>query len=420
MNTLLAAFAATVICAQCEDGLRPPTDLNVADVPGVVAARVDPGTDARDPEGSSKLDLAAVLISAARAAPWSGGPRTGQGEAAEPPVASDFVLAGQPPRPSRRVSLLMAVQKTATPRATDTPETARKEHLRSVAHMVWFRTREDQNFVNRTLLLGQRMEQSDKGSPEFAYPTTGAELLAALVEASRKGVIANLVIYGHAAPSSLYMREDRGFYRSVAAVAAKSPLASGAEAEDDNEAVLRALGARDLADLQSLVASGEIRFAKDAVIVIAGCAAGGERDVEPTGMGARLAEISGATVFASVGVTDQSMAGRHGSAGEYSRGTWAKFVKGAPPEKLNTRILDALERVVPDDGPSTVTSAPVRPASLLPLQGFRHLECAALDRLDLRTSRNPSCGLGLPADSIADLSPDWPVLPRAVALAPPG
>ena len=51
------------------------------------------------------------------------------------------------------------------------------------------------------------------------WSSTGDEFLRALVEASRRGPIGNLVVYGHAAPNALFMREDRGFYGSVEDVA---------------------------------------------------------------------------------------------------------------------------------------------------------------------------------------------------------
>src|ERR1043165_835008 len=70
---------------------------------------------------------------------------------------------------------------------------------------------------------------------------------------------------------------------------------------------LRAMGARDLADLMELVASGDIRFAKNAVIVFAGCGVAGRRDVDLAGIAARMAGIADATVIASIDVTDQSM-----------------------------------------------------------------------------------------------------------------
>ena len=64
-------------------------------------------------------------------------------------------------------------------------------------------------------------------APQLGAATTGEEFLDALIAASRNGPIANLVVYGHAAPAALFMREDRGFYASVMDVAKSSQIASG-------------------------------------------------------------------------------------------------------------------------------------------------------------------------------------------------
>jgi hypothetical protein len=48
-------------------------------------------------------------------------------------------------------------------------------------------------------------------------------------------------------------------------------------------------------------------------------------------------------VIASIDVTDQSMArGRNFRNHEYSRRTWVRFRGGELPERLNTRVIDAL------------------------------------------------------------------------------
>ncbi len=113
----------------------------------------------------------------------------------------------------------------------------------------------------------------------------------------------------------------------------------------EKEKILRSYGARDLSDLEALVQRGEIRFAPDAIVIFTGCAAGGERDIDPTGIAASIATIGHATVIASQGVTDQSMAGRNGymSRNEYSRGTWVLFSEKAEPLRLGTRVLDPLK-----------------------------------------------------------------------------
>jgi hypothetical protein len=152
------------------------------------------------------------------------------------------------------------------------------------------------------------------------------------------------------------MREDRGFYASVDEIAQGSRIVEGTD--EARASQLRAMGARDLGDLMELVASGEIRFAKNAVIVFAGCGTAGKRDVEPAGIAARAAEIADATVVASVDVTDQSMGrGRTFRDREYSRRTWVRFAPGQIPERLNTRVIDTLKQL--NLGVAAVASAPL-------------------------------------------------------------
>jgi hypothetical protein len=258
------------------------------------------------------------------------------------------------------VNVLVADQKTAALRLSDTPETARKERKGSVVRLVKFRVLEDENFARRAGILAHRMVQGLnqlEDPPDTVRPTTGAEFLDALVSASRQGPIRNLVIFGHAGPASLYMMEDRGFYGSVTEVAAGTRLVDGIVA--DKEKDLRRLGARDLRDLEALVASGDIDFAPNAVVIFTGCAAAGEKDIDPSGIAARFADITNATVIASLGVTDQSIAGRRVAFDEYSRGTWVRFVKGAEPQKLGTRALDPLSALHLDGGSLPVVYRPI-------------------------------------------------------------
>ena len=57
-----------------------------------------------------------------------------------------------------------------------------------------------------------------------------------------------------------------------------------------------------------------------------------------------MAEITGAKVIASIDVTDQSMGrGANFRNHEYSRRTWVRFTREQPPERLNTRVIDALK-----------------------------------------------------------------------------
>jgi hypothetical protein len=264
------------------------------------------------------------------------------------------------PETTPDVTVLIAAQRTALPRTTDTLRTARKEGQRSVARLVRLRDREDANFAYRAVNLAKRMKETSRfiNPPELATAATGDEFLQALIVASRQGPISNLVVFGHAAPKALYMREDQGFYASVAEVAEKSPLAIGIDAQGAD--VLRTLGARDLGDLEKLIGSGDVRFAADAVIVLTGCASAGHRRIDMSGIAARLADITGATIIASVGVTDQSMMRRAASRWNLggSRGSWMRFAKGTSPQKLPSKYVDALQQLHTDGVPSAVTTGP--------------------------------------------------------------
>ena len=179
-----------------------------------------------------------------------------------------------------RVNLFVAVHRTAAQRYSDTYLTNGQKRRRSIAVSMRLRRQDDANFTNRTRFLARRVEEMGRpvSAPQLGVATTGEEFLAALVEASRRGPIANLVIYGHAAPTALFMREDRGFYASLMEVAKASHVVSGEDIEKDEQ--LRAAGARDLSDFERLVARGEIRFTGHAVIVFAGCGVAGKRDIE--------------------------------------------------------------------------------------------------------------------------------------------
>jgi hypothetical protein len=243
------------------------------------------------------------------------------------------------------VNLFVAGHRTGAQRYSDFYLTSGKPRRRPVAVSMRLRRADDANFTNRTRYLARRL--AEIGRPvgaQLGVATTGEEFLATLIAASRKGAIANLVVYGHAAPNALFMREDRGFYGSVMEVARGSHVVSGEEIEKDEQ--LRLAGARDLSDFEQLVGRGEIRFARNAVIVFAGCGVAGKRDIEPNSIAARMAEITGAKVIASIDVTDQSMTrGPDFRNKEYSRRDWVRFTRAQAPERLNTRVIDALKQL---------------------------------------------------------------------------
>jgi hypothetical protein len=259
--------------------------------------------------------------------------------AAVPPAFESAATADKADAP---VNLLIAAHRTTAQRYSDSWLTSGKPRRRAVAVSMRLRRQDDANFSNRTRWLARRIEDTRAASPELAAVSTGEEFLRVLIEASRRGPIANLVIYGHAAANALFMREDRGFYAAVDDVARETNIVEGTE--EARASQLRAMGARDLSDLMELVAGGDIRFARNAVIVFAGCGTAGRRDIDAGGIAARAAEIADATVIASIDVTDQSMGrGRAFRDHEYSRRSWVRFVPEQAPERLNTKVIDALK-----------------------------------------------------------------------------
>jgi hypothetical protein len=274
-------------------------------------------------------------------------------------------------------TVVIANQRTALPRLTDTLRTARRYRKRSVAHLMAFRAKEDANFANRGRRLAGRMAEIGRfaSAPEFHAVTSGAEFLDALIVASREKPIKNLVVYGHATSTALYMREDIGFYVDVAEVAAKTKVVPGSD--EDRLELLHLMGARDLADLQRYLREGHIRFAKDPVIVFAGCEAAGRRDAEGPSLARQFATLLDATVIASIGVTDQSMArSQRARNNEYSRGTWVKFVRDEAPQKLGTRVIDALRYLVPDPPKETPPPQPSEPVVIETMLTMPSLEAA--------------------------------------------
>jgi hypothetical protein len=286
--------------------------------------------------------------------------------AENPPTLDAVALAPSaadvPPGSGNPVNLLIAAHRTPNQRYSDTYLTSGKKRRRPVATSIRLRRQDDANFTNRTKYLARRIDEIRAAEPpQLAMATTGEEFLGLLVEASRRGPIGNLVVYGHAASTALFMREDRGFYASVRDVARETHIVEGME--EDRLYQLRDAGARDLADLARLVERGDIRFTNNAVIVFAGCGVAGKREVDTLGIAARATDITGATVIASIDVTDQSMGrGRSFRNHEYSRRTWVRFTLLQTPERLNTRVIDALKflnLIAPQPETPAVASAPL-------------------------------------------------------------
>lgn len=255
-----------------------------------------------------------------------------------PPALPTLVTEGP-------VNLFVAIHRTRAQRYSDTYLTSGQKRRRPLAVSVRLRHQDDANFTNRTRFLARRVEEMGRPiTAQRGVATTGEEFLETLVQASKRGPIGNLVVYGHAASAALFAREDRGFYASVLEVAKASHIVSGEDLDKDEQ--LRAVGARDISDFERLLARGEIRFTANPVIVFAGCGVAGKRDIEPNSIAARMAEITGAKVIASIDVTDQSMGrGANFRNHEYSRRSWVRFTREQPPERLNTKVIDALKQL---------------------------------------------------------------------------
>jgi len=319
---LLAAICTAPSAVRAEETEALETAADLASTPPAFAAvAVEPAAAAQTDD---PLDAAAAL-------------------AETPPAFTTELAAGEPEAP---VNLLVAGHRTGAQRYSDIYTTSGTKRRRPIAVSMRLRRQDDANFTNRTRYLARRMAEIGRpaGAPQIGAATTGEEFLDSLIAASRNGPIANLVVYGHAAPAALFMREDRGFYASVMEVAKSSQIASGEDVEKDEQ--LRLAGARDLSDFEWLLKRGDIRFTRHAVIVFAGCGVAGKRDIEPGSIAARMAEITGAKVIASVDVTDQSMTrGRNFRDQEYSRRTWVHFLRAQPPERMNTKVIDALKQL---------------------------------------------------------------------------
>ena len=148
-------------------------------------------------------------------------------QTAETPPAFESATAEKADAP---VNLLIAAHRTTAQRYSDSWLTSGKPRRRAVAVSMRLRRQDDANFSNRTRWLARRIEDTRSAAPpELAAVSTGEEFLRVLIEASRRGPIANLVVYGHAAANALFMREDRGFYAAVDDVARETNIVEGTE-----------------------------------------------------------------------------------------------------------------------------------------------------------------------------------------------
>jgi hypothetical protein len=332
-----AVWLAPVLARAEDEGVRiQPSGhfwgetADTSGLPPAMAVNLNVAVPAED---ETEIPYGTVAIEMPRAEFWGELPDPG-----EPNPPAGLARGG--------VNLLIAANKTGAQRYSDTTTSTGQKRRRSLASLVRSRLADDANFRNRTRFLARRIDESARtgNPPDLVFVQTGEEFLNALVSASRRGPIANLVIYGHAASTALFMREDRGFYASVIDVAKTSHVVSGEDDEKDEQ--LRLVGSRDMSDFEWLLSRGEIRFTRNPVIVFAGCGVAGKRDIERNSIASRMAELTGAKVIASIDVTDQSMArGRDFRNHEYSRRSWVRFLPGEAPERLNSKVIDALRHL---------------------------------------------------------------------------
>jgi hypothetical protein len=120
-------------------------------------------------------------------------------------------------------------------------------------------------------------------------------------------------------------------------------------------------------DLQRLVASGEIKFQKDAVVVFLSCGcAGSGRDPDINSFASEFSRITGATVVASLGPKDQSKEDPNKPLLMHSTFGWTKFTNQdgkVMGEELNTNWLNPLPLLAEDVDLKPKRSAEPQPES---------------------------------------------------------
>jgi hypothetical protein len=160
------------------------------------------------------------------------------------------------------VTLIVAAQKTSAPRSGDA-HTAANQGI-SVKTLVARRVGDDKNFANRAEQLKKRLEKAGFQDVVAAKPETGWKLVDKMETASSIAPIKNLVIYSHATPQNIVMRENAGLFRGEA-YKKSDVIDQGGEQQ----------GIAYLDDIKKKMDAGQIRFSSDATIVLAGCNCGG-------------------------------------------------------------------------------------------------------------------------------------------------
>ncbi|WP_117196371.1 hypothetical protein [Rhizobium terrae] len=241
------------------------------------------------------------------------------------------------------VSVIIALQKTATQRASDASTSPGLVSSASATSGPAFRRAEDSYFRRRADRLADRLADGKSAAAQsqvFAVKT-GGEFLSALAVASQVGPIANIVIYGHSGPDGLYMMEDAGFYVDVNA----ERRMAGVPPKQKSFATARhgETGARDIVGLKEMINAGEVKFTPDAIIVLAGCNAAGEINFNGTSIAAKLSEATQRRVVASIGKTLSWSSFGGSDYGEYSLRNWVELDRDGAASFREEKGLDPLQ-----------------------------------------------------------------------------
>jgi hypothetical protein len=144
-------------------------------------------------------------------------------------------------------------------------------------------------------------------------------------------------------------------------------------------------------DLQRLVASGEIKFQKGAVVVFLSCGcAGSGRDPDINSFASEFSRITGATVVASLGPKDQSKEDPKKPLLMHSTFGWVKFTNQdgrVTGKELNTNWLNPLLFLAEDmDVKPKQTAEPQPESNQIPVERTQSSEPRPGDQQEIQRS----------------------------------
>ena len=155
------------------------------------------------------------------------------------------------------------------------------------------------------------------GADVLVTPGTGEQLLAELGEhSSAADPITDLNVFSHGWSRGVLRKWDEGFYRRKSFAQVVS---------------LRRLNGATIRDLKHMIRSGEVAFAPASTITLTGCNLGGR-------FAQRLANVTGATVVASVGKSGPQVVGGKETGRWVSTGSYYKYTPHAEPERIGSTI----------------------------------------------------------------------------------